>query len=81
MAAISIADFEATLDAHGPDLERWPMPVRAHAVTLLATSPEARQLLSAASAVDVALRDQTGKAPEGLADRIVGRALGKRDPD
>lgn len=81
MAAISIVDFEAALDTFGPDLDRWPMPVRAHAATLLAASQEARQLLAAAKAVDAALRDQPGKAPEGLTDRIIGKALGKRDPD
>ncbi len=79
--AISIADFESAIDAYGPDLDGWPMPVRAHAATLLASSAEARQLLAAAKAVDAALSGPETKAPAGLADRIIGKALGKREPD
>ena len=81
MGAVSIAEFEAALDTHGPDLSRWPDALRMDADALLAASGEARQLLEAARAVEIALRSPSPRAPQGLADRIVGRALGKRDPD
>jgi len=81
LAAITIAEFEAALDAYGPDLDRWPMPVRAHAATLLTASEVARQLLAAAQTVDAVLKAPDTKAPKGLADRIIDQALGKRRPD
>jgi hypothetical protein len=74
-------EFEAALDSYGSDLDRWPMPVRAHAATLLATSEEARALMAAQKAVSAAFDNSGTKAPEGLVDRILGRALGKHDPD
>jgi len=81
LAAISIAEFEAALDAHGPDLSRWPDMLRREAETLLATSEDARQALAAAQVVEAGLRASTPKAPASLADRIVDRALGKRRTD
>ena len=81
MSAITIAEFEAALDTHGPDLDRWPMPARAHAANLLAASEIARQLLAAAQTVDAVLNAPDTKAPQGRTDRIIDQALGKRRPD
>lgn len=79
--AISIAQFEAALDAHGADVSRWPQPLRGDANLLLTGSVEAQRLLAAAQTVDALLDTPAPKAPEGLADRIVSTALGKRDRD
>lgn len=77
--AISIAQFEAALDAHGADVSRWPQPLRGDANLLLTGSAEAQRLLAAAQAVDALFHTPAAEAPEGLADRIIGTALGKRD--
>lgn len=78
---LSIAEFETLLDTHGPWLNRWPEALSLSARVLLAESEEARRVLSAAHAVDAALASPDTRTPAGLADRIVDRALGKRDTD
>ena len=76
MPGTTIAEFQTALDSHGADLSKWPAEERAQALVLLAGSTEARALFEAARGVEAMLRrpgEQT--APQGLADRIIGKAL------
>ena len=76
MPVTTDAEFEAALDMHGPDLAGWPPELRADAKAMLVHSDKARVLLEAAVRLDAMLRRPAGdKAPPGLADRIVGKAL------
>ncbi|NNG03651.1 MAG: hypothetical protein HKM95_06060, partial [Inquilinus sp.] len=47
--------FQTLLDAHGPDIARWPPEMRAEAEALLAVSEQARRALAEARLLDRAL--------------------------
>lgn len=80
---MSIEEFLAGLSDYGPDLARWPVGKRADAEALLARSEYARQIHQVERILQKELRARTIKAPEGLVDRILGKAFGSRrhDPD
>ncbi|MEO1328852.1 MAG: hypothetical protein AAFW46_04255 [Pseudomonadota bacterium] len=54
--AARLAAFEADLDLHGPDFERWPEEARRAAEALIAKEPRAAASLAAARAVETGLR-------------------------
>lgn len=56
-----------------------PGGLRTAALDLLNSSDEAAKLLSDAQAVRAALKPAAVKAPAGLADRILAKALGQTD--
>lgn len=67
---LTIKRFKALADSYGGRLERWPAGVRGEAEMLLNGSPQARQILSEASALDEAMEaarrhdDEIRWAPE-----------------
>lgn len=78
---MDLEEFEAALDEHGPDVEDWPADLRDAARLLLDHSAEARQLLDEELRLAAAFAMRTTpKAPAGLADRIVLRAMAAEAP-
>ena len=78
---MNLDEFEEALDEHGPDVEDWPVNLRDAARLLLDQSAEARQLLDDELRLAAAFAMQpTPKAPTGLADRIVLRAMTESAP-
>ena len=78
---MDLATFQALLDAHGGDAERWPARDRAAALDLVARSPEAAQALAAARRLDGLLG--AGLAEEASANlrfRITAGAAAARVP-
>ena len=78
---MDIGEFEDLLDRLGEDVSRWPSPSREAAQALLRDSEKARAIAARA----IALRDAFAntprvRAPTGLADRIVARALEQSPP-
>jgi len=75
---LTIKRFKALADSYGGRLERWPAEVRGEAETVLKSSPQARQILSEASALDEAMEaarrhdDESRWAP-GQADAALAR--------
>lgn len=79
---MNLDDFEEALDEHGPDVEDWPADLRDAARLLLDQSAEARQLLDDELRLAAAFAMQpVPKAPSGLADRIVLRAMTESAPE
>lgn len=78
---MNLESFEAALDAYGSDLGGWPKALRAEAVAFAKASPEALALLDADSVMRsmLAVRRPV-KAPAGLADKIVARAMAISPP-
>ncbi|NYZ14093.1 hypothetical protein HL658_16175 [Azospirillum sp. RWY-5-1] len=78
-----IARFIHLAEAHGGDLERWPVAEREAARELLGWSDEARRALEEAQALDIWLDRATpavdAKRVERLASRIE-EALDRRGP-
>jgi hypothetical protein len=72
---MDIAEFEDLLDRLGDDVSRWPESQRRAAEALVAESAEARALLAEAAMLRGALSSRPVRAPAGLADRIVARAV------
>lgn len=73
---MNLDEFEEALDEHGPDVEDWPANLRDVARLLLDQSSEARDLLHDELRLAAAFAMQpVPKAPSGLADRIVLRAM------
>lgn len=78
---MNLDEFEEALDEHGPDVEDWPASLRDAARLLLDQSAEARQLLDDELRLAAAFAMQPApKAPAGLADRIVLRAMTESAP-
>lgn len=76
---LTVAEFKDALDRLGETLADWPDELRTAAAFLLNSSDEAARLLSDAQAVRAALKPAAVKAPAGLADRILAKALGQTD--
>ncbi|WP_315726268.1 MULTISPECIES: hypothetical protein [unclassified Bradyrhizobium] len=71
---MDVREFEDLIDRLGEDISRWPAERRQAAAELLASSPEAGQLISEARLVREALSSPPVRAPAGLAARIVAAA-------
>jgi hypothetical protein len=79
MPVTTIAEFEIALDTYGAAIHLWPIELRGQAMSLLARSADARALLETAQRMDATLRSASEqKAPRGLSDRIIDRALKSR---
>jgi hypothetical protein len=73
---VLLKDFEAAVDAFGANLAAWPDDLRAEGMALLRLSPEAYAILDAEAQVRAGLLNlRPIRAPAGLADRIVSKAL------
>lgn len=69
-------EFQDAADRYGGDLARWPEAERRLADALLRQSPEAQAILDAATQLRAAFSEAAPvRAPAGLADRIILRAL------
>ena len=76
---MTVTELQSAIDAHGADLNRWPVDLRNEAAGLVANVPEARTLLQAALTLDAAMRKPAAvEAPAGLVDRILEQALRQR---
>jgi hypothetical protein len=73
---LTVEEFRDLVDRLGEDLASWPADRRRQAKSLLRHSAEARDIVDAASRLRGLLREPAPKAPVGLADRIVAKALG-----
>ena len=85
---MTLEEFEAALDLHGPELTDWPEPQRLAAPAVLARHAEARAMLAAAeevatllattragpTAADPTAADPTAADPRVGVDRIVALA-------
>ncbi|MCY4013772.1 MAG: hypothetical protein OXG82_13775 [Gammaproteobacteria bacterium] len=73
--------FEALLDRHGAEPHDWPAPLREHALTLLASSDDAKRLYDEARLLDDTLDTILVDAPRplGLKTRILANTP-QRDP-
>lgn len=78
--------FEALLDRHGAEQAHWPTALREQALTLLASSDDARRLYDEARLLDDALdtivfetTTPLGLKSHGLKTRILGNTP-RRDP-
>lgn len=79
---MNLDEFEEALDEHGPDVEDWPANLRDAARLLLDQSSAARDLLHDELRLAAAFAMQpVPKAPAGLADRIVLRAMAESAPE
>lgn len=79
---MDLEEFEEALDEHGPDVEDWPANLRDAARLLLDQSSEARDLLHDELRLAAAFAMQPApKAPSGLAERIVLRAMAESAPE
>ena len=74
---LTVAEFRDALDRLGENLTAWPDELRASALDLISASSEAEKLLTEAQALRAALQPTPIKAPAGLADRIIAKALDK----
>ena len=72
---LSLDEFQDLLDRRGADCAAWPDDIRPRAAALLDRTPEARQALASAAALRARFADSEPKAPPGLLDRIVDKAL------
>jgi len=70
---MTLEEFEAALDLHGPALAAWPEPERLAAPAVLARHDQARAMLAAAQEVATLLALTRAAASAG-ADRIVALA-------
>ena len=75
---LTIKRFKALADSYGGRLERWPAEVRGEAEMLLNSSPQARQILSEASALDEAMeaarrQDDESRWAPGQSDAALAR--------
>lgn len=78
---MNLEEFEEALDEYGPDVEDWPANLRDAARLLLDQSSEARDLLHDELRLAAAFAMKPApKAPSGLADRIVLRAMVESAP-
>ncbi|HLY55986.1 MAG TPA: hypothetical protein VKS60_10545 [Stellaceae bacterium] len=71
---MTLKEFEALLDRHGPDLERWPAPDRDAAAVLVADSVAAQAVFARHLSFDRLFELETVPEPPP-AGRIVARAL------
>jgi hypothetical protein len=71
---MDVSEFEDLIDRLGEDMSRWPEGQRVAAQELLASSRDAQALLEEARTLRRALARSPGRAPAGLADRIVSAA-------
>jgi len=71
---MKLSRFHRLIETHGADPQRWPAELRADAVALVASSPEARALLATARSLDDALAGWQPAPPAidaaGLAARL-----------
>jgi hypothetical protein len=70
---MTLEEFEAALDLHGPSIADWPEPLRLAAAPVLAGSVEAQTMLAAAREVATLLAG-TRAGPTIGVDRIVALA-------
>jgi|GEM_PF-3240568 len=75
MPLMAIEKFDALLDRHGPNLEKWPLTEQGQARELLKMSSAARTRLEEEQALTALLSARPApRAPEGLAAKIVKKA-------
>ncbi len=74
------AELQDLLDRLGTELSRWPEAERERANQIVAASPEARRLLEEARALWDPARVAPVKAPPGLKERILDKALSSDKP-
>ena len=78
---MDVEEFEDLVDRLGEDVSLWPSPSRDAATVLLRQSAEARDIQARAKLMRRALAAApAAKAPSGLADRIVARAIAHSPP-
>jgi hypothetical protein len=58
---VTLRQFKAKVNSYGADLERWPDALRGEAQTLLRVSPQAREILEEALALDKAIEAASGR--------------------
>lgn len=79
---MTLSDFQECVDRLGTDLSRWAPEVAISARVLLGQSARARQLLREGDEFNALFRATTPvKAPSGLVDRIMSRAMADGQPD
>jgi hypothetical protein len=74
-SGMPIKEFQELVDRRGDQIDAWPAHHRGRALILLEKSAEARAILSEARRLKELARASTIKAPPGLAERIVAKAL------
>ena len=73
---MNIEEFEDCVDRYGEDVASWPSPERERGAALVRSSLAARAIVSQAKLLRVAVKGAAPvRAPSGLADRIVARAV------
>lgn len=76
---MKIEEFEDYVDRFGEDVSSWPSPERERGRALLATSTAAQGVISQAKLLRAAISSAAPmRAPAGLADRIVAKAVAVR---
>ena len=76
---MKIEEFEDYVDRFGEDVSSWPSPQREGGRALLATSAAAQGVVSQAKLLRAAMSSAAPiRAPAGLADRIVAKAVADR---
>jgi len=79
-AGMPVREFRDLVDRRGDDPDQWPAHQRGRALLLLEKSAEARAILSEARRLRALAAKSSIKAPRGLVDRIVEKALGSGNP-
>jgi hypothetical protein len=78
---MDIEEFDDCVDRLGEDPTLWPSPAREQGLALLRDEPAARAIVSQAKLLRTALSSvPPARAPAGLADRIVQKAVAARAP-
>jgi hypothetical protein len=77
---LTLAELQELLDTFGEELAKWPPAEQARARQLLSRSPKAAAMVAEAKAIRAALKSGQKKAPSGLTDRIVARAMQASPP-
>jgi len=73
---MNIEEFEDCVDRYGEDVASWPSPERERGAALVRSSLAARGIVSQAKLLRAAMTGAAPvRAPFGLADRIVARAV------
>jgi hypothetical protein len=76
---MKIEEFEDCVDRFGEDVASWPSPERERGRALLATSTAAQGVVSQAKLLRAAISSAAPvRAPAGLADRIMAKAVAAR---
>jgi hypothetical protein len=76
---MSLADFQELVDRFGDEPDAWPEKIRPVALAFSEESDQAKKILNHAKTIREALTAPPVKAPAGLVDRIVAKAL-QTDP-